>query len=152
MRIGVVKRGCLAPQIWLLKMFKTLTAFPEGKHDDQVVALGLVGQLMDKYVPGHVPKKEPENEKWPHAVVAIGCDARKGYETFRRSALADIPQCMAISALGQKQTYAVHQPMSALPPIATANADFRKRPVCFTLESGHVHCTRPCLLWAKSGH
>jgi hypothetical protein len=63
-RIGVVKRGCLAPQTWLLKMFKTLTAFPEGKHDDQVVALGLVGQLMDKYVPGHVPKKEPENEKW----------------------------------------------------------------------------------------
>ena len=48
MRIGVVKRGCLAPQTWLLKMFKTLTAFPEGKHDDQVVALGLVGQLMDK--------------------------------------------------------------------------------------------------------
>jgi hypothetical protein len=61
-RIGVVKRGCLAPQTWLLKMFKTLTAFPEGKHDDQVVALGLVGQLMEKYVPGHVPKKEPENE------------------------------------------------------------------------------------------
>jgi hypothetical protein len=45
-RIGVVKRGCLAPQTWLLKMFKTLRAFPEGKHDDQVVALGLVGQLI----------------------------------------------------------------------------------------------------------
>jgi hypothetical protein len=27
-----------------------------------------------------------------------------------------------------------------------------KRHVCFTLESGHVHCTRPCLLWANSGH
>src|SRR5262249_20976277 len=27
-----------------------------------------------------------------------------------------------MSALGQKQTYAVHQPMSALPPIATAIA------------------------------
>jgi hypothetical protein len=101
-RIGVVKRGCLAPQTWLLKMFKTLTAFPEGKHDDQVVALGLVGQLMDKYVPGHVPKKEPENEKWPHAMVAIGCDARKGYETFRRSALADIPQCNGDVRFGSK--------------------------------------------------
>src|SRR5262245_6647655 len=33
-----------------------------------------------------------------------------------------------MSALGQKQTYALHQPMSALPPIATAKADFRKRP------------------------
>jgi hypothetical protein len=28
-----------------------------------------------------------------------------------------------MSALGQKQTYAVHQPMSALPPKATAKAD-----------------------------
>ena len=33
-----------------------------------------------------------------------------------------------MSALGQKQTYAVHQPMSALHPIATAKATFRKRP------------------------
>src|SRR5262249_49329907 len=30
-----------------------------------------------------------------------------------------------MSALGHKQTYAVQQPMSALPPIATAKADFR---------------------------
>jgi hypothetical protein len=29
-----------------------------------------------------------------------------------------------MSALGQKQTFAVHQPMSALPPIATSNAFF----------------------------
>jgi hypothetical protein len=28
-----------------------------------------------------------------------------------------------MSALGHKQTFAVHQPMSALPPIATAKAD-----------------------------
>jgi hypothetical protein len=28
-----------------------------------------------------------------------------------------------MSLLGHKQTYAVHQPMSALPPIATAKAD-----------------------------
>src|SRR5262249_51219565 len=33
-----------------------------------------------------------------------------------------------MSAFGQKQTYAVHQPMSALPPKATAKADSRKRP------------------------
>ena len=30
-----------------------------------------------------------------------------------------------MSALGQKQTFAVQQPMSALPPIATAKADIR---------------------------
>ena len=32
-----------------------------------------------------------------------------------------------MSALGQKQTYAVHKGMSALPLIATAKADSRKR-------------------------
>src|SRR5262249_15711613 len=32
-----------------------------------------------------------------------------------------------MSALGQKQTFALHRPMSALPPIATAKADSRKR-------------------------
>src|SRR5215470_8097103 len=32
-----------------------------------------------------------------------------------------------MSALGQKQTYAVQQPMSASPPTATAKADIRKR-------------------------
>jgi hypothetical protein len=40
-----------------------------------------------------------------------------------------------MSALGQKQTYAVHKAMSALPLIATAKADFRKGHVCFTPES-----------------
>src|SRR5262245_12998253 len=39
---------------------------------------------------------------------------------------------VAMSALGQKQTHAVQQRMSALPPIATAKADIRKRscPLC----------------------
>src|SRR5215475_2477816 len=37
-----------------------------------------------------------------------------------------------MSALGQKRTYAAQQVMSALPPIATAKADFRARscPLC----------------------
>src|SRR5262249_9057934 len=35
---------------------------------------------------------------------------------------------VAMSALGQKQTCAVHQPMSALHLIATAKADARTRP------------------------
>jgi hypothetical protein len=34
---------------------------------------------------------------------------------------------VAMSALGQKRTFAVHKPMSALPPIATAKANSRKR-------------------------
>src|SRR5262249_49397813 len=36
-----------------------MLAFPTGKHDDQVDALGLVGQLLDKWAPGGVPKIEP---------------------------------------------------------------------------------------------
>jgi hypothetical protein len=40
--------------------------------------------------------------------------------------LADRSQA-AMSALGQKRTCAVQKGMSALPPIATAKADFRKR-------------------------
>jgi len=55
---------------WLSDLRAELTAFPEGKHDDQVDALGLVGQLMDKYQPGYVPKKEPENERWKGYAVA----------------------------------------------------------------------------------
>jgi hypothetical protein len=31
---------------------------------------------------------------------------------------------LGMSALGQKQTYAVQQPMSALPPKATSNATY----------------------------
>ena len=34
---------------------------------------------------------------------------------------------LTMSALGHKRTCAVQKPMSALPPIATAKADFRKR-------------------------
>jgi hypothetical protein len=58
-----------------------------------------------------------------------------------------------MSALGQKQTDALQQATSALHPISdresrhAANGHFRCTP-----ESGHVQCTRPCLLWAKSGH
>jgi hypothetical protein len=39
-----------------------------------------------------------------------------------------------MSALGQKQTFAVHQPMSALPPIATSIAFFG---VSALNQSGH---------------
>lgn len=58
---------------WLPDLRAELTAFPEGKHDDQVDALGLVGQLMDKYVPGVVPKK-PDTEKWKGYSLASGYD------------------------------------------------------------------------------
>jgi len=55
-----------------------------------------------------------------------------------------------MSALGQKQTFAPQNGMSALPPEATAKADLRH--VCFTPESGHVQRDSVCRLWARSGH
>ena len=33
-----------------------MLSFPAGKHDDQVDALGLLGQLLDQMVPGQKPK------------------------------------------------------------------------------------------------
>jgi hypothetical protein len=42
--------------------------------------------------------------------------------------LAIIVALVAMSALGQKQTYAPHNGMSALPPIATTKADMRHKP------------------------
>jgi hypothetical protein len=46
---------------WLPDLRAELLAFPTGKHDDIVDALGLVGQLMDKFAPGRLP---PEAFEW----------------------------------------------------------------------------------------
>jgi len=35
---------------------RELLSFPAGKHDDQVDALGLIGQLLDQMVLGQKPK------------------------------------------------------------------------------------------------
>jgi predicted phage terminase large subunit-like protein len=43
---------------WRQAFEAELLSFPAGKHDDQVDALGLVGQLLDKMVVGSVPKRE----------------------------------------------------------------------------------------------
>ena len=58
-----------------------------------------------------------------------------------------------MSALGQKQTYAPQQVMSALPPIATQKSRHAEiGHVRFTPQSGHVQCDGLCRLWANSGH
>ena len=41
---------------------KELLSFPAGKHDDQVDALGLIGQLLDQMVSGQKPR-QPEKPK-----------------------------------------------------------------------------------------
>jgi predicted phage terminase large subunit-like protein len=47
---------------WYADLRSELLSFPAGKHDDQVDALGLVGQLLDKMTSGTKPK-EPEKPK-----------------------------------------------------------------------------------------
>ena len=47
---------------WYPDLRSELLSFPAGKHDDQVDALGLVGQLLDKMLRGEHPDK-PEAPK-----------------------------------------------------------------------------------------
>lgn len=47
---------------WYPSLRSELLSFPAGKHDDQVDALGLVGQLLDRMVIGHKPS-EPDKPK-----------------------------------------------------------------------------------------
>ena len=48
---------------WFADFRSELLSFPAGKHDDQVDAIGLVGQLLDRMMSGlHPPKPEkPKN-------------------------------------------------------------------------------------------
>jgi predicted phage terminase large subunit-like protein len=48
---------------WLSDLKAELLAFPSGKHDDVVDALGLVGQLLDKFSPGMKPPKKDTSFK-----------------------------------------------------------------------------------------
>jgi predicted phage terminase large subunit-like protein len=40
---------------WVADFRSELLSFPAGRHDDQVDALGLVGQLLDKMTAGRKP-------------------------------------------------------------------------------------------------
>jgi len=56
-----------ADALWLPDLRAELLAFPAGRHDDQVDALGLCGQLMDKFVPGVIPRKKDPEDEWDNA-------------------------------------------------------------------------------------
>lgn len=51
---------------WYPAFRSELLSFPAGKHDDQVDAIGLVGQLMDKMVSGAAQKRptKPVRDAW----------------------------------------------------------------------------------------
>jgi predicted phage terminase large subunit-like protein len=48
---------------WRQALEAELLTFPAGKHDDQVDALGLVGQLLDKMVAGLAPKSTTSKQR-----------------------------------------------------------------------------------------
>jgi hypothetical protein len=51
-------------------------SFPAGKHDDQVDAIALVGQLLDKMTAGPAQKpKTPPRDSWERAFQGGGDDA-----------------------------------------------------------------------------
>lgn len=51
---------------WFPAFRSELLSFPAGKHDDQVDALGLVGQLLDKMIAGAKPRpvEKPRRDRW----------------------------------------------------------------------------------------
>lgn len=53
-------RGLYVPQDapWVSDLISEMMSFPVGVHDDQVDALGLVGQLLDKMVGAKPPSQE----------------------------------------------------------------------------------------------
>lgn len=59
---------------WVADFISELMSFPVGVHDDQVDALGLVGQLMDRMMEGNRPKTDqrPPMSRGVPAVVAGG--------------------------------------------------------------------------------
>ena len=63
---------------WFAEFKRELLSFPAGKHDDQVDAFGLVGQLLDQMVPGQKPepqqKPKPDNGYRPFNIFARADD------------------------------------------------------------------------------
>jgi predicted phage terminase large subunit-like protein len=58
---------------WYAEFKSELLSFPAGKYDDQVDALGLIGQLLDQMVPGQAirepPKPKPDTGYHPYRFV-----------------------------------------------------------------------------------
>jgi hypothetical protein len=57
---------------WYADFRAELLSFPAGKWDDQVDALGLVGQLLDRMIEGTLPPKvAPEQPKIGYKAVEV---------------------------------------------------------------------------------
>jgi hypothetical protein len=53
--------GLFIPEhaLWCPALLRELLAFPAGKHDDQVDALRLIGQVLDRMSAGQMPPEQP---------------------------------------------------------------------------------------------
>lgn len=60
---------------WFPALRSELLSFPAGKHDDQVDALGLIGQLLDKMISGQAAKS-PAISKNPSGYSARRSEAQ----------------------------------------------------------------------------
>jgi len=58
---------------WFADLESELTKFPAGVHDDQVDALGLIGQILDRMKTGHPLQEEPEDVE-PKGVLDMSFD------------------------------------------------------------------------------
>lgn len=65
---------------WYPDLRSELLSFPAGKHDDQVDALGLVGQLLDQMQAGQKPRPtdKPRRDRWDKA---FGDDSANSWKT-----------------------------------------------------------------------
>ena len=65
---------------WFADFRAELLSFPAGKQDDQVDALGLVGQLLDVMIDGrHPPKREPKQPKSGYSTYEVENESWKVY-------------------------------------------------------------------------
>ncbi len=67
---------------WRQSFEAELLTFPAGKHDDQVDALGLVGQLLDKMVAGTAPKSGKAEPLDYYARLFVEPDDTNSWRTF----------------------------------------------------------------------
>ena len=57
---------------WLADLISEMMSFPVGSHDDQVDALGLAGQLMDRMGTGRIPDDKKPQPGAPPIATADG--------------------------------------------------------------------------------
>ena len=69
-RMALIGLYVPADALWLPDLRAELLAFPTGRHDDQVDALGLCGQLMDRFAPGYVPRRAGSHHRMGQSLPA----------------------------------------------------------------------------------